>query len=144
MDRLGEQRHPDAPAFAMRLDADELVALFRLLSAGEVQLPTALRRLEREVEREIYQRFTIEELEQGWQPLPSPPQRGPRTGFEVAVSWRCRQNLAALEEANRVPAQLWSEAQAAGLLPPELPIPAVLRVRRRGGHGTSTCAQQRW
>ncbi len=64
MDRLGEQRQPDAPAFAMRLDADELVALFRLLSAGEVQLPTALRRLEREVEREIYQRFTIEELEQ--------------------------------------------------------------------------------
>ena len=60
MDRLGEQRQPAATAIGMRLDADELVALFRLLSAGEVQLPTALRRLEREVEREIYQRFTIE------------------------------------------------------------------------------------
>ena len=50
--------------FAMQLDADELVALFRLLSAGERELPAELRRLEREVEREIYQRFTIEELEQ--------------------------------------------------------------------------------
>ena len=77
------------------------------------------------VERLVIGIATIEELEQVWHPLPTPPQRGPRTGFEVVVSWRCRQNLAALEEANRVPVQLWSEAQAAGLLPPEIPVPAV-------------------
>ena len=78
------------------------------------------------VERLVIGIATIEELEQVWQPLPRPPppQRGPRPGFEMVVSLRCRQNLAALEEANRVPAQLWSEAQAAGLLPPEIPIPA--------------------
>lgn len=52
------------PAFTIELGGDELVALYRLLSAGERDLPTELRRLEREVERDIYQRFTIEELEQ--------------------------------------------------------------------------------
>ena len=37
---------------------------------------------------------------------------------------RCAaQNLAALEEANAVPAQLWGEARAVGLLAPEIPIP---------------------
>lgn len=60
----GDDRPSPAPAFAIALSSEELVELFWLLSAASAEMPTELRRLERDVEREIYRRFTIEELEQ--------------------------------------------------------------------------------
>jgi hypothetical protein len=57
-----------SPRLRLELDTAEQLALFRLLHRHQEELGEDLRRLERSIEREVYGRYTIEELEQLLEP----------------------------------------------------------------------------